>query len=749
MGNKPESVHLDNESKPWSRFVPFCRVGSRLWDPKRAQADGVGLTCGCRNPDDDYEPTFVAAMLITGLLDAAGKAVPIPADLKNAANQVLKPATGKDFDQQLEDFKKKLADFLGKTAEGFLFKSALRMVPSWVPVGRRVDKKKKTMDKDFKEVDQEFQGTLSRSFQSCLDSPLFPWQRFANWNFHVRADADSGFRYVIGRGNVLNQSEISALGGVLFTGSLRPAFDADVGNGPFDNLLECVWDTGAFSRTPGNTHQPDRLPGVMFQARWPFWPMAGDRLWAQGRWVYDCEHVVEAVDKATGQTTEMNWTQIHPCRAIAAYRYEGVAFEKGEKAIPASRFLFFATVKGGYKDFGKFGALDPADDPQFLVDLPPPPGGASATWTIGASPNFAVNTVVIRPRLRIKLEFAPFGIPGTEYADDLFTFSQLEPKIEPIKSKKELQVPDQVRITFPLSKVDKDAYGVVVNLGWEDATGEQAARTKKVTVRFDELRDLKKSGTLRVKLCANGHWAFKAVSGASKVTSLGVTLPPFFLPDDARLVLSAHGQERHGMGEFLEENTERERQLRVGGLFGIGSKELEEKIKQGQQVVQILVDSKVVNIGTQELKKLMEIAGEVLKERRDVQWDRDVDQPDNAVASAVARETFFKPFSLFNRRDAPTGLSDRNHPFQFQTGVEEPGTPGDVPNRGYDGHEMSKLLEEQKASGKKEHRFGLIGRITEIAGDARFLGYEAPQLLDKDPDQRDYLLNVTVTIDDQ
>ena len=57
-----------------------------------------------------------------------------------------------------------------------------------------------------------------------------------------------------------------------------------------------------------------------------------------------------------------------------------------DKRVPASRFLFFHTRKGGYHDFAP-DKLDPADDPQFIVDLPPAPVGEELKWSIGHTEN--------------------------------------------------------------------------------------------------------------------------------------------------------------------------------------------------------------------------------------------------------------------------------------------------------------------------------------------------------------------------
>lgn len=766
------AIEFDNETKPFSKQVRFARIRSPRFKDT-ARADGLGHDCGCRGPND-YDASVVAAALAGGLLDAAGEAIPIPDKLQDAANKVLKEATGTN----IEEMKSELAKWVSDKVEGIFFAGALRMVPTWVPVNRRIvpdpadpEKKKKIYDPAFTEVNQEVQGELTRSFQAFLDPVVLPWTRFYAWNFHVRVDPGGGFDHVIGPGNVLDRDEREDLGGDLGTGELVPAFDMEpAGADPKTTSFECLWDVGAFSQTPGNAKLINFRHGVMFHEKWPFWPMAGDRFWAEGRWVYDCGHPSERVTKADGSETERHWTMMNPCRAIATYRYEGVKFDEEEKVVPAARFLFFASAKGGYKDGPKFTTRTADADPVFLVDLPPAPVPEKITWTIGHSPTFETNTVVLRPRLRLKVEFAPFGIASTDFARDVFSFGKAEPKIELVRSRKEAKIPDQLKITIPLSQVGQDCYGVVVSAGWADPTGEQAARTKKVTVKFDRMTDVKllertlldrvlgRPQIVRIKACANGHWAFSPAQVIDERVGLGLELPPFFLPDDAELSLGAHGVERRGRGEFMETSTDEDRQLHVGGIFGFGSDELEARLAQGEKVIKIATETgEVLTLDIKELKILQEslgVAKELLKKRRAVVWDNDVDQvKEPSIASAVARETYMKPLAAFNKRNGPIGMADPlvnllNGTYRPHTAQEhDPGQPT-VPDREYVAHKMSDLLANHKPGTKTTHVFKLITPVTRVVGDNHMLGCVLPRL-QVPADERHYTAQVTVTIEDQ
>jgi hypothetical protein len=735
------SSQFDNVSKPRNRPFSFRRVNSRNFKPKEPPPNGKGYDCGCRNPAKDYSQTGIADILAKGMVDALGSLIPKP--VRVFMNNVLRAAAGTDLDE-LQD---KLSKFISNTVEGFIFAQALRSIPAWVPVNR--DK----FDPKFKEEDKEIEGHLTRSFQSCTDLPVLPWSRFYNWNFHVRPEPGNGYEYVMGRGNELNDTEVEDLGGRIGENqaAARESFDMVVNRSFAENSLECVWDTGAFSRAPGNVRSGDFVPGVMFHPRWPFWPMTNDHFWAQGRWVYDCTHVKHfKLRKQTPEGEKVEdedrmWTQLHPCRAMACYRYEGFKFDENEKAVPASRFLFFACRKGGYHDFQPFSELDPLDDPQFIVDLPDPPA-ADVKWPIGHTLDFPANTVVIRPRLLMKMEFGPFGVPGTFFPDDV-TFHSSDPgvRVELVRSANEVKTPDQVRVTIPLSKLPKEAiaFGVCISLGWFDPAGALAERVKKVSFKFDNLRDLDKSGELRFKLCVNGHWVFMPLHDQSaKNVPIGDALN-LLVPDDAKVALSVHGTVRHGYGEFMETKTDKERRLRVGGLIDLGD-QLNDLINQGKDAVLVL-DGKEIHFLPEQLKELLKSKDKLFGARRDVDWKNDVDQPDKEVASAVARELFFSPFPLTNRKDEPLGLVDAE-PFNFEASRLGRADDGSTVAFTYEADRMSDLVQDAQA-GKRSRTLTLLAHQTRVVGDAHMLGHEGGDLVGERG--KDYLLQCTITVEDQ
>src|SRR5436853_4977587 len=149
--------------------------------------------------------------------------------------------------------------------------------------------------------------------------------------------------------------------------------------------MECERDIGRFAGgrsvvTNGNLF---RRAGSMFETDWA-WPMTGQYIWLAGRWIYDCGHP---------QPVEKMHTELHPCKAVATARWEAVQFpENGELFVPAIQFMFFASRWGGYHDFPTIHD----QDYEFIVDLPIPAVPAPVEYTIGHTPDFPLNTGVLR-----------------------------------------------------------------------------------------------------------------------------------------------------------------------------------------------------------------------------------------------------------------------------------------------------------------------------------------------------------------
>ena len=660
---------LNNLSKPPddNRVQLFHRINSAVFSASRSPADGLGYECGCKNPSED--------MLASGLTNAAANhLVKALSTLTDAALAII-PVIGPGlviFKQQAIAFAKKkgvdvekaLADLLAEGVEGALFGQYLRSLPAWVPVDRKGNSSSFT-NADGKEVEIEVEGLLTRSFQTCRDVPFFQWNQWYNWTFQVAPI--NGYAFAVGMGNVMTKRE----GEELLDANTPRQHATDVyledrAAGVRPHSMECLFDFGALCKLPVELGGGDRVTGFMFHPGWPFWPMSGDYFWAAGRWVYHCLHPSNS-DKKAAKTTLFP-TQLRPVKAFACTRYEGFKFDENLQQVPAVRFLFFATRRGGYLDFRDKSESEsdttcdiPFNDKdyEFILDLPAPPPPVD-TYPIGHTPAFPANTLVLRPSLLMKLEFAPFGVPRSSafFADGLQFDSALLPKVSIVPPRKPNDPPKQVKVSIPLSQVPKgkDAYGVCISLGWFDADGTLASRVKKVTLKPGPIQfDDKGSGDIRYHLCFNGRWFVAPFHDPGhNPQSLEAPDPRFtqFIPDDARAKYVSHGYRRRGFGEYMEQKTKDERTVFVGGIFRAG--EVGKLLAAGGKV---LIDQFGEEIDSEFVKDLAKEGLDLLEgDRKRVEWKKHIDSDSKAVASAVAREMFVEKVPLFNQMNEPLGL---------------------------------------------------------------------------------------------
>src|SRR5262249_17922707 len=118
--------------------------------------------------------------------------------------------------------------------------------------------------------------------------------------------------------------------------------------------MQCRWDLGAFGLRSDGASGPFIPPMINPPStatddprNWRC-PQPGEYVWLAGGWAYNCQYATRE-DKDGLMRSEL-----HPCRAIATARWEGFKFKENPKAVPAIRFMFFASTKGGYIDKGKF-----------------------------------------------------------------------------------------------------------------------------------------------------------------------------------------------------------------------------------------------------------------------------------------------------------------------------------------------------------------------------------------------------------
>lgn len=704
---------------------------------------GLGRDCGCRTADD-FKASVFGAAIVGAVVDGLVAAVESGA----AGSKVVLDELEKKLKDQGTDLRQELKDFLSNLMERGLFGGFLKFIPSWVPVNRvgfgpKFDDKDAHNVRNGREVEVEIEGFLSRSYQTHHHRPYTQWSNFYHWAFHVIPAP--GYLHLSGEGNNVNNDDTD-----LFTENDRTEA-IEIYNGPRAHI-ECLMDIGAFSSSPGDVKNVLQHPGIFFDKSWPFWPQSGDYFWAAGRYVYDCTHAQEDdKDKKLRYPTLIN-----PTKAIATCRYEAHLFDEADDPVPVTRFSFFACRKGGYIDFG--GKHIPFNDTnyEFLVDLPPVPD-EEVTYDIGQIGDFKLNTLVIRPRLLKKIEFAPYQA-ASESTIPLSKWFVKDPIIQIVKGLKG-KLSRMLKVTIPMKDIpnDKDAYGFTLTLGWL-APGADTG-VKQVTVKLTTLTMLQEKNNLRLSVCINGRMIFVPTSKLSSKQLIGPrdSMQQFpddsglvlFLPPEKRVRVTASGYTRFGFGQFVEEkpradsDSRLDRRLSIGGVINVDP-ETEKAIKEAlkkklgdiipekfwgnfKKVQQVLDDDTFRDL-------LGKAAEDLVGQRRIAVWEEDIDfqesekdKKDN-IACAAAREMKIFPLSLFNKENAPLGFLDFGG---FAAGTR-PQNPLD-----FDVVKMTDKLEKTK-NAITTLEFQTLRTFQ--ATESGFMAFE------QNRDSDDYLLKVSATI---
>ena len=183
----------------------------------------------------------------------------------------------------------------------------------------------------------------------------------------------------------------------------------------------------------------------------------------------------------------------------------------------------------------------------------------------------------------------------------------------------------------------------------------------------------------------------------------------------------------------------------MGGLIDPGP-ELQKAIDEGREITIKLIDGGQLTFLPEAAKELLKSKDKLFGPRRIVAWRGDsqgdnpagVDEDDNEVASAIAREMFFKPFKLTSDKDEPLGLLDDASSFDFQMAIDA-GT-----NRSYLGHDMSEFVRERRIV-QQQKTVKLRAFQTKTLGDAHMEG----GLLRNALKEQDYVLQYTIIVQDQ
>jgi len=692
-----------------------------------------------------------------------------------------------DFDPTVELFK-----FIGRNIDALLVDSLVRSVPAWVP----------TFDDTLHPKIQilEVDGILIRSHQRIDSLPFWQWHRWYDWHFAVCPSPI--FSEIVGFGNTHRDDDnsLGAPAGSNLTNYHKEGLP--IGATVSANAIaDCEWDIGALgvrtaAASPGLDNE-DRFPVFFDQLRprvkhdW-CWPMAGMFFWAIGRSVYDCSHatrnngsrVARKDRKAQGtRFTEaerlergVHLNQLRPLKAIATARWEAFQFKENPKPAPAIQFMFYANVhlsSAGFfdKDNDHRPGFDPlgTEDYEFIVDLPPPVVTSKSEYPVGHTPDFALNTLVLQPRIVVNADFAPFqkdGAGGTadgvvEDSDDrdaneLTVAKGPVPVVELFGSAPN-EPPRQALVRIPLKgavSADLNAYGVLLSIGWLDPDGISASKVKKVTVRLKSLQPASPDTgeEWNINAGVNGRWfnfRFKIEKGNNRIDLEKISSGPIqvdmFLAVEDQILVAAHGFEEDPFDDLI----------RLKPEFPSSEKRPAKKAPALPKPADVLDDpGKLQKFKTDALERRKVLSDRILRDSQEVnvpsgkpdksgnvpttkvvvpmvgdeiEWNDAVDTDDNHRASLTARAMFLR-FAIGNLFDANDllGMLDPNQPDPAHKDPPSPRSQDstDTPNPLVVGDVLKEV-----GSGKTKqcqvsaYKSEVVGRMGTMAYDPQKLDY--------------------------
>ena len=752
-----------NTKKPVDPLAPFHRISATRetvppsFEERILFIDGKGYDCGCRSTKDyDGKIGEDLGKALGDLLDKAFPILKIPRELAKAVVTLLSkiPIIGplipsKKVIEVLDDADpfKFLFGKLGKTLDELLVDSLIRSVPLWVPV--LDDAKTAPLMKEM-----EVEGVLVRSYQRTDSQPLTQWHHWYDWSFKV-APIPLFFN-TIGRGNGIRSKNdeadgLNKPGLIRYDSELTPLGTAEE---VFSRTIDCEWDLGLLGPRPG----PFFNEGADSARDWA-WPMTGQFFWASGRSVFDCGHTTNDV-KEDG----LHLNKLVPCKAIATARFEGFHFKENKKAVPAVQFMFLASNPTGldFRDPNKKIPLKSAGDfrfstlqdrdYEFIVDLPELDQVTRATYTMGHTPEFPMNTLILRPRLLIDANVDAFNLGNGNLNRGL------RPSVELIEPESPGKPPRQVKVRVPLTQLQEQAgdfnkYGVILSMGWQDPDLEQAKKVKKVTIELQSVQigaDAHESDAEWVmNIGINGRWFHIERKNVKARQKIDLNLPPLvlLLATTDFVQVSVHGMEQDGFGDFFERR-EIDADAPEGGVQQDPKSEKEGLEAAGSFLKdRLLRFAKVIKVpksgGAQGAPQFEEINIPFIG--KSVQWKEDIEQSNlqikqrsKAKASEVARAIFLR---------MATGLAiDSNDILGLiDPDVQEPDPRKRRNQRANDGTDspnpisVQKIIEEVGQANFKQCR--LTGYQTDEMGRMGNLAYN--------PREPDYILNYQVKVEEQ
>jgi hypothetical protein len=296
------------------------------------------------------------------------------------------------------------------------------------------------------------EGIVTMGAIARTDFALKPWHHYYDWCFHIGVDPQ--YTYLLSK-------------------SQRD--------------LECEWDTA-------------------FLPSWA-WPQRGDRIWAVGRWIYDCGH-----PGANGHRTEL-----HPPKAVASFRNEAVHFDGNEGPTRARVATVYIGRNGGYW-------RQPIDDQDYAFDLELPP----------------------RPH--------PEAVPKWRVESKTGTLP-VQPHITALPS----YAPKVLRVVIPLRGAEphSEVYGALIAGGWSDPEQTEARKVRRVRVTVEKIfmdGDYDEFGDeWYVYVGINGRWeVWKSIGGSSKSLNYSVVLG---LHQEDSIQISACGFEADLVHDYMGDDS--------------------------------------------------------------------------------------------------------------------------------------------------------------------------------------------------
>ena len=752
------------------------------YDPKFGEDLGADLFDIVQNV---FPPLQVARLIAQGISKALGALINLipDADAKRLAAKLDK------LDPLVD-----LIKFIGGNVDALLIDSFIRSFPAWVPT---FDEK---LHPDFQLL--EVDGILIRSHQRIDSVPFWQWHRWYDWQFALCPSPL--FSELVGFGNTcrdddntLGEPQGSTL--VNYHKEGLPAGATISANA----IADCEWDIGALglrqSSSPGSRGVEDRFP-IFFDELKPrkphdwCWPMAGMFFWASGRSVYDCTHATKnngrrtktADRKAEGSQFSdderrqrgVHLNQLHPLNALATARWEAFQFKENPKPVPAIQFMFYANnhlSSAGFfdKDQPNRPRFPPLNDQdyQFIIDLPTPVVSRKAEYPIGHTPEFALNTLILQPRLLIDANFEPFQKDGAgglssgvmEDPDDrdkneLTTATGPKPIVELFGARPN-EPPRQALVRIPLKKnisEDVNSYGVLLSIGWFDPDALQVKEVKKVTVKLVSIKAALPESDMdwNLNIGVNGRWfnfRFNANTPGNvpiqleNVAGAPVTVEMLLAEEDFVMV-SVHGYEEDPFDDFIRLPPEFRkppgRPSKTPPQLPSPTEILDDPKKIGKFKADLFARFGVLNdrllrhaekakvpTGTPDPKTGVTPTTTITVPMvgQEIEWDKDIDTDDDSQASLAARATFLR-LAIGNRFDANDllGLLDPNVPDPAHK--NPPATRSqditDTPNPLVVGD----ILKEVGSGGTKKcqvsaYKSEVVGRMGTIAYDPNKLEY--------------------------